>query len=106
MKACKECPYRKDSAPGWLGESSGDPVDFLTQLDSPVMHPCHMAVNWEENESYLGASVCKGALQFAKNTCKMLGDKRGNDLRSSLTIDTTEIFETRQKFIEHHNTNN
>ncbi len=99
--ACKECPYRKQSAPGYLGEASFNPELFLGQLDGPLLHPCHLSVDFE-TEDYSKASYCQGALQFAKNTCKFLGDNKANQLARELTIDSTEIFARRQDFIDHH----
>lgn len=68
-KPCKECPYLKTSAKGYLGESSGNPQEFLYQLESPEVHPCHLTVDWEE-EDYSKATTCVGALQFMNNSCK------------------------------------
>ena len=70
---CKQCPYRKDSAPGYLGEASGKPEVFLKQLELDNVHPCHIMVDWENGtvEDYVKAPVCTGALQFMNNSCKL-----------------------------------
>lgn len=97
---CKECPYKKNSLPGYLGESSWDPESFLTQLDLSTLHPCHFSVNWEEDD-YRKAHVCKGAIQFAKNTAKMLNDPDAEAIRRTLEPNS-EFFGRRQDFIDHH----
>lgn len=105
MTTCNECPYKKDSAPGWLGESSGYPEEFLKQLDLVFLHPCHKAVDWETDDnvmSVLEAPVCKGAIQFAKNICKLLYDYPYEKVRKLLPVDDSVIFGTRHEFIAHH----
>lgn len=104
LKPCKECPYRKDSAPGWLGEASYDPVEFLKQLDLVFAHPCHKTVDWESNDTLavLDAPPCQGMLQFAKNACKMLQYRPYEDIRKKLKVNDSVVFATRQDFIDHH----
>lgn len=70
IKPCHQCPYRKDSARGYLGENSYKPQLFLEQLEFDDLHPCHLSVNWEE-EDFNKSSVCVGALQFMNNSCKL-----------------------------------
>jgi len=101
MSICKECPYKRDSAPGYLGEASYKPEEFLQQLDSPTLHPCHLSVNWEEDD-YSKAHYCKGAIQFAKNTCKMLVDPEAEKERREIPFNTDAVFGRRQEFINHH----
>ena len=70
---CKECPYRIDSAPGYLGNTTGRPERFLQQLDLQFLHPCHLQVDWESEDAddqILEAETCIGALQFMNNSCK------------------------------------
>lgn len=104
INTCNECPYRKDSAPGYLGEDSYNPVHFLAQLENIFLHPCHKTVDWEEGNEIelLDAPVCRGVIQFAKNICKMLYDSPYEKERQKLKADDTVIFGTRHEFIDHH----
>ena len=43
-KPCKECPFRKKSAPGWLGSST--PEGFMATTLSDVEMPCHLTVDY------------------------------------------------------------
>jgi hypothetical protein len=100
---CNECPYRKDSAPGYLGSESYNPNAFLTQLELELLHPCHMTVDWEADDEsqVLEAPICAGALQFAKNICKML-QPYPESLRKELKVDDSIVFGTRHEFVSHH----
>lgn len=99
--ACRECPYKKSSAPGYLGESSWEPEKFLTQLDQKEIHPCHLTVDWETND-ISNAKTCEGALQFMKNICKLPIDPKAVQQLKSLKFDPSEIFSRRIEFINHH----
>ena len=104
VNPCGQCPYRKDSLKGWLGASSFNPAEFLTQLELPLLHPCHKQVNWDEagKDEIASAPVCKGAIQFAKNTCKRLYDSPYEKLRQSIDRDDANVFSARHEFINHH----
>lgn len=105
-KPCKECPFKRDSIPGWLGESSGDPEDFLEQLEHPTPIPCHLSVDWDlkgvelECEIRL-APACCGALQFMNNSCKLSKFKRIQDLQDEVGKNKN-VFMWSKEFIEHH----
>ena len=103
---CNECPYRKTSLRGYLGEASGNPDEFLKQMDTKELHPCHKAINWELGREELteelkGKEVCGGLMQFAKNICKMLNDPEQEKRRNGMTRDEGEVFGRRSEFIKH-----
>lgn len=102
MKTCKECPYKKDSLPGYLGELSHNPERFLDQLESPHLHPCHLTVNWEDEDGGTeNAKTCTGALQYMNNTCKVSRYPQARQLQN--TVGKSEkIFNRRTDFIKHH----
>ncbi len=96
-KPCRECPFRKESLPGYLG--ADNPEDFLaTTLDDFPM-PCHLTVDYEEDgwESLVGASYCAGALSFFRNMCKMSRDRK----RPQGEKDET-VFSRPDEFLKHH----
>lgn len=108
-KACRECPFRRTSVPGWLGSASFDPnpgQSFLVQhwfQDVPL--PCHMQVNWEKDDSQEQATVkplCYGLLTMMKNSCKMPHD-RGLAAAVAAMERDPEFFSFPQEFYDHHN---
>jgi hypothetical protein len=102
-KPCKECPYLKNSLPGYLGDASYYPELFLNQLETPVLHPCHTAINWEEAtaEEIENAPICTGALQFMNNTCKS-SRYGGTRTKQHQAGKNANVFDRRSEFIKHH----
>lgn len=101
---CKECPYLKTSAKGYLGEASGKPIEFLQQLDLPEVHPCHKSVNWEkENLDTCDGShpICTGALQFMSNSCKIHKNPAIQRLQKEAGK-SEDIISFPHNFIKHH----
>jgi hypothetical protein len=107
-KACKECPFRRTSAPGWLGAEK-DPQAFVRAaeadyVDNPL--PCHMAIDYSDDdwrgEQYDNADLCAGALIYARNQCKVPRDpERAMDV-AGVEEDRKNIFEYPHEFVEHH----
>ncbi len=97
MKICKECPYKRTSAPGYLGEVSYNPEEFLKQ----DYHPCHLSIDWD-NKDYSKSRICQGSLQFMKNTCKLPINEDIRKQLKEITVNSSEIFGRRLEFIEHH----
>jgi hypothetical protein len=103
---CKECPFRKTSAPGYLGANTGKPHVFLNCM---TLHPipCHMQVEedeWDDVHIVAGKSwenTCIGSLQFLKNTASLPYQRAYAALRDEAGRNT-DVFETRHEFIEHH----
>lgn len=103
-KPCKECPYRIDSAPGYLGDASYAPEQFLRQLDLTFTHPCHLTVDWEdENTDDLVdvAPICVGALQFMNNSCKSHRNSFIRD-RQKEAGKNANVLSFNHNFIAHH----
>lgn len=105
-KACTQCPYRKDSWPGWLG--SGTPESFAhgavaDHLDEEF--PCHVAINYEEpdwkTKQYPDAPLCAGALAMCANNCKRPHDPERAALVREVGQDP-EVFAWPHEFIAHH----
>jgi hypothetical protein len=104
-KLCKQCPFRKDSIAGWLGEASHQPEEFLATIEnSPIA--CHMTVDWEEDDRRIdeeieNAPACLGSLQFHKNSCKQPKDRQYANL-VEVVDKNEEVFNWRHEFIKHH----
>lgn len=103
---CKECPFRRESAAGYLGAASHDPHAFLDpHWDGPTPLPCHMQVDWEaENaqEQAREAPLCQGLLIMAKNSCKMPTDREVADAVVETDADTETVFHWVHEFYQHH----
>lgn len=112
-KPCKECPFRRDSRPGYTGEAT--PTEFLkgTLLDAPM--PCHMSINYDDPEWkakwMLKASSrpdyapeptegrhCSGAATFFANMGKVSRDRE----RPTRPRDIENVFIFPQEFADHH----
>jgi hypothetical protein len=104
---CNQCPFRRNSLPGYLGEASYNPEEFLQTIEhSPI--PCHRLVDWSADDSQIQAELmkfehpCIGALQFLKNSCKLPHDSKYIELRNSME-QNENVFQFRHEFINHHN---
>jgi|ERR1700677_32632 len=112
-KPCNECPFRKKSLPGWLGDLSGKPELFIAALDHTIL-PCHMRVEWDELEEKNlvvdgEENPCIGALQFCANSVKFPRAARlkGTKYNKLIEVATTnpDIFQWGADFIKHHSLN-
>ncbi len=105
-KPCKECPFRKESAPGYLGEVSYNPQAFLMQMEfQPI--PCHLQVDWSDEEDVeMAADIaytnpCIGSLQFLRNSCKLPWDKTYAEMQKAVNPNPN-VFQWKHEFIQHH----
>lgn len=97
---CSDCPWRRCSAPGWLG-----PHDAQTWLDAvrgeePIA--CHQTIVVAEGETgnwtHPSIRQCRGAAIFRTNIGKM---PRAHDVARG-PADREAIFATTFEFLEHH----
>lgn len=96
---CTSCPWRVDSARGWLGAST--PVEFLQQSESELRMPCHLHVDYDREswpEQSEQAPQCAGRAVHFANRCKL---PRNLDLVLARP-DRESVFSNPQDFIEHH----
>lgn len=106
---CTECPFRKLSLAGWLGESSGEPESFLAPMEHHIM-PCHMKVKWDEEENRRlivegEANPCIGALQFCQNSMKYPRGARSPGPYKDLydqAKPNEDVFKWQIDFVKHH----
>lgn len=94
---CKECPWRRESAPGWLGPTSAEDWVLTAHAETPIM--CHRTI--KESGSYEGTKQCKGAAIFRANVFK---SPRREDMAVG-PQDTETVFATNDEFLKHHNQN-
>jgi hypothetical protein len=114
-KPCRACPYRKESAPGWLGSSSPEyfmrttfgEEGFMTGPESPM--PCHLTIDYEDpdwrkrwEEGWATGegtgSLCAGAAVMFANRVKMPKFIR-LPVREA---DHENVFSSTSEFIAHH----
>ena len=105
-EVCSDCPFRRKSAPGWLGELMYQPRAFL----APYWHgaqrnPCHKAINFRRDDweaQAATAPLCRGMLIFAANNCKRLDNPEAAAALAEVSEDRDAIFSWEQEFYDHH----
>ena len=86
-KQCRECPWRRASAPGWLGELPAVAWASIAHADDMVL--CHLRT--EED------CQCVGLAIYRANVCKI---PRGDQI--SRDPDHAAVFSSPAEFHEHH----
>lgn len=89
-KACGDCPWRRDSLAGWLGEMS--PEEWVKAALADGQIQCHALVGPD------GPVHCAGAAIFRANLCKVPRDP--DALR--LPPDRKAVFAMPDEFRRHH----
>lgn len=98
---CNECPFRRKSLPGYLGNAT--PEEFLgaTLNDTPM--PCHKTVDytkktWRKSLGTERVAHCAGSLIFYANMCKLHRDRS----MPRLEKDRENVFSRPDEFLKHH----
>ena len=94
VRACNECPWRRDSAPGWLGPYTPEQWRRLAHSDEPIA--CHKTL--DDDDTWEGAYQCRGAATYRANVGKLPRDP--NVARTP--ADREAIFASPTEFLEHH----
>lgn len=101
-RPCKECPFMKGSAPGWLG-----PWPDSDTLHMHIAHEhdfaCHMTISDDDEDSDEfpeGARRCTGSVMYATKNCKRFHDPvlKAEQERLKPIDEVMNMFEMR----EHH----
>lgn len=90
---CGDCPFRRDSIPGWLG-SHDDPKWWMRVAHGEGRMECH--ARKAPND---GSWHCAGAAIFRANICKVPKDSS----ILALPGDTKKVFSWDNEFEAHHN---
>lgn len=98
---CHGCPFRRDSAPGWLGDYTAEQIVDIVRNDGTFL--CHNLVDYEDpdwrNQEH---EECAGAMIFARKLCKLSRDPE--KAAAQLQIDKSQdILFPDIDFISHHN---
>lgn len=99
-KACHECPFSREVAPGALGGSH--PFKYLGQAIGPFVLPCHMHCNFEDpqwREKSFETPQCFGALTFRANIG--VQDFMPKQF-PRVPKDTSTVFSSPAEFLAHH----
>ncbi|WP_187967900.1 hypothetical protein [Aquibium microcysteis] len=102
---CKECPFRRNSMPGWLGP--WEPTDLLAAI-KVAPFPCHRTIKADMSFDDPGAAkleLCAGAALFLNykmevSRCKVTADHQFT-LATSLTKDE-RVFADDTSLLDHH----
>jgi hypothetical protein len=100
---CGRCPFRRDSAAGWLGEAPPEEFVQLIQIEYPL--PCHATLDYEDPrwrerwEAGEVGSLCRGALVMAANMRKLA---RNQSAQPRVPADCEAVFATPAEFVAHH----
>lgn len=100
---CAECPWRKNSAPGWLG--AAEPWNFVSAIHSEEKMPCHSDVNynnpnWRKSLETDKVSYCVGQLLATKKACKRPRDPEHAKAVDSVPPDDNSM--NSNEFMKHH----
>lgn len=97
-KACRECAFRRDIAPGALGGS--EPEVYVGQTNGPFYIPCHChyssdTPDWKEKA--LQAPQCAGSRIFRANI-----ENQNHPSLLGLEADHESVFSSQAEFVAHH----
>lgn len=102
---CGQCPFRRKSAPGWLGAAS--PEEFIGATLAEADMPCHAMIDYEAEDWRERAETgprCAGSLVFLKNCFHLPRDPALRSARDAVAADRVSVFARRSEFLEHHGT--
>lgn len=85
-KPCSDCPWSRDSLPGWLGSDTAEDWRAMAHGETKVF--CHCISNQQ----------CAGIAIYRANVCKAPRDSS----QLKLPSDHKAVFSTPNEFMEHH----
>lgn len=99
---CHDCPWRRDSAPGWLGPFTAEEWVMIAHSDEPIA--CHLTLptdgkhrSEQKTWDYEGVEQCAGAAIYRTNILKLPRDPNV----ATLPRDTDSVFGF-DEFEQHH----
>lgn len=101
-RACRECPWRRASGPGFVGPNDPETWVSIAHTDLPVA--CHMTIPEdyeyvdEDDPEIRSMRQCTGMATFRGNICKSPRDHTV----VALDPDRVTFFGRGPEFIEHH----
>lgn len=97
---CRECPWRREAAPGWLGPHTAARWLGIAQSDEPVA--CHLTIRETDDEGrgdweHPAMRQCAGVASFREHLCKL-----PRDPEVAVGPAREGVFARGKEFIEHH----
>lgn len=111
-KVCDQCPFSRNSAPGWLGDHTVDEIHISMSMEA--LFSCHKQRGDDPLQNQIDVEtgrqqVCRGYIESASKSVKLFGGNHstGRELyriqqevqQAGLSEDVMSIME----FREHHN---
>lgn len=94
---CNDCPWRRKSAPGWLGPLTAEEWRALAHSDEPIA--CHVTIEVEDSWTAGNVRQCAGAAQYRRNIAKRPRDEQ---IAVAPEVDRDTVFGVPSEFIAHH----
>lgn len=91
---CKECPWRRKSAPGWLGPHTAE--EWISMAHGEGFIACHLTIE-KAGDNADAMTQCSGSAIFRSNLCKL--PRSG---AATLPSDRTTVFGSNAEFTTHH----
>ena len=93
---CRDCPWLKTSAPGWLGDNA--PEVYADVVQANGLPECHRTI------SKRAKAICVGALATSANSCTQVRTIPGGEAaKDELTQEVKEAcFKLPSDFYQHH----
>jgi len=104
---CEQCPFRKNSLPGWLGPYE-NAQELLNVINAEIHFMCHMTLGQDDDDEVDESKMkyCKGALLFMINNGKLPRDKELMKLRNEAKGENLDNILDVPGFMYHHDPKN
>ncbi len=96
-KPCKECPWRKNSAKGYLG--GHDPNYYADAITYGELPACHLKDNGPDSEN---TAFCAGAAAVMANSCKIPFKQEGAEQMVKDVGKNENVFAHHSLFYKYH----
>lgn len=101
-KPCRECPWRRKAAPGYLGPHTADEWIEAAHGEGPIA--CHVTIKGTEETgegdwAHPLMKQCAGAAQFRRNVLKL---PRNPEIARPKEADHETVFSCNSQFLAHH----
>lgn len=92
---CRDCPWRRSAAPGWLGPYTAHDWVDAAHGETPIA--CHLTIPPGGGWGPL-TRQCAGAATFRGNVCK----SPINPSIAAGPVDRDDVFASSAEFVQHH----
>ena len=97
---CNECPFRRNSVPGWLGGASVE--EYIRGAHNEANTPCHVGPGFRSGDP-ARMRPCSGMAHFRNAVCKT--PRSGPAADAVMAVGTSpDVFSSDAEFRAHHDT--